>query len=157
MTEAWKRHDLHGEGLQQANLELARALRKRRTAYWLLLAFPVGAHRAYLYEPVGAWGYRAVSVAALALLALKPIWAFVPAGLLAAWLAFDVFWIERRLTSVNKQLRMRAYLRPSAGPAPGYRGRYHDVNEMSAERHPSPFAVQERKLAEIERQRRERG
>ena len=66
MTESWKRLDLGGGGLPQANLRLARALRKRRTAYLLRIAFPVGAHRWYLREPIGAIVYCVLALAAAA-------------------------------------------------------------------------------------------
>ena len=68
MSDAWKRLDLSGGGLQEANLRLAAALRRRRTAYLLWLAFPLGAHRAYLHDRAGAWAFRLGSAAALGLL-----------------------------------------------------------------------------------------
>jgi len=144
--------DLGGEGLQQANLRLAASLRRPATAYLLWLAFPLGAHRAYLREPRGAWAYRAASIAAIALLALD--WrasAGLGAVLVAAAL-YDLSWIRRRLTALNKELRMQAYLRPVAGAPAGFRGRFTDEDAV-APRAPS-FAEQERLLAEIERRKR---
>ena len=117
MTDAWKRLDLDGGGLQAANLRLARALRKRRTAYLLWVGFPFGAHRWYLREPIGATAY------CMRTLALFAAWL---AGLPALGFAlFDLWWIDRRVTRLNKLLRMRAYLRPGAGgPPPGYTRRF---------------------------------
>jgi hypothetical protein len=116
MGNSWKRQDLGGGGLQQANLALARTLRKRRTAYALLILFPVGAHRWYLAEPGGALAYCLLS--ALAGIA----WPFGAAAL--AFALFDIWWIDRRVTALNKRLRMQALL--GAGPAPpaGFAGRF---------------------------------
>ena len=72
MSDAWKRLDLSGGGLQEANLRLAAALRKRRTAYLLWPAFPPGAHRAYLHDRIGARSFRLGTPAALGLLLIDP-------------------------------------------------------------------------------------
>ena len=152
MSEAWKRIDLEGEGLQQANLRLARALRRPRTAYLLWLAFPLGAHRAYLREPRGAWAYRAASLVAIVLLALDWRAGAALGGILVAAALADLYWIGRRVISLNKELRMQAYLRPVAGAPPGFRGRFTD--DPQAPRPPS-FAEQERLLAEIERRKKQ--
>jgi len=152
VSEAWKRIDLGGEGLQQANLRLARALRRPRTAYLLWLAFPLGAHRAYLRELRGAWAYRAASLVAIVLLALDWRAGAALGGILVAAALADLYWIGRRVTALNKELRMQAYLRPVAGAPPGFRGRFTDDPE--APRPPS-FAEQERLLAEIERRKKQ--
>jgi len=152
VSEAWKRIDLEGEGLQQANLRLARALRRPRTAYLLWLAFPLGAHRAYLREPRGAWAYRAASLVAIVLLALDWRAGAALGGILVAAALADLYWIGRRVISLNKELRMQAYLRPVAGAPPGFRGRFTD--DAQAPRPPS-FAEQERLLAEIERRKKQ--
>ena len=152
MSEAWKRIDLGGEGLQEANLQLARTLRRRRTAYVLWLAFPLGAHRAYLREPVGAWLYRALTCAGLALVFVDPRWGAACGALLAGYALFDLFWIERRVAALNKRLRMQAYLRPGPGAPAGFAGRFRDADDTTAQG-PS-FAEQERLLAEIEKRRR---
>lgn len=116
MGKAWKKLDLAGGGLQQANLRLARALRKRPVAYALLLLFPAGAHRWYLKEPFGALAYLALSALA---------WICWPFGVAALGFAvFDAWWIDRRVTSLNKRLRMQAFL-GDVPPAPaGYSGRF---------------------------------
>lgn len=102
MKRSWKRLDLEGGGLQAANLRLARTLRRRGVAYALWLAFPLGAHRWYLKEPWGALAYCGLSAAA----------AFLPAlaAAAAAFALFDLWWIDRRVTALNKRLRMQAFL-----------------------------------------------
>lgn len=102
MSTAWKKTDLGGGGLQQANLRIAREMRRRPLAYALLALFPVGAHRWYLHEPLGALAYVVLSAAA---------WFWWPAAIGSlAFAAFDAWWIDRRITSWNKRLRMQAYL-----------------------------------------------
>jgi TM2 domain-containing membrane protein YozV len=117
MSDAWKRIDLGGGGLQEANLRLARQLRRRRTAYLLWLGFPLGLHRWYLKDRAGALAYCALSLGTL----------FV-APLAAAALLFalsDLWWIDQRVTRLNKALRMQAYLRPGAeGPTKSYTERF---------------------------------
>lgn len=105
MRSSWKRTDLGGAGVQALNLRLARVLRRRRTAYLLWIAFPAGAHRWYLKEKFGALAYCLLSLAAA-------IWAaeiFVGA---AAFALFDLWWIDRRVSALNKRLRMELSLRP---------------------------------------------
>ncbi len=124
MGGTWKRLDLEGGGLQTLNLRLARALRRRRTAYLLWLLFPLGAHRAYLDDRRGSLGYGALTAAA-AVLGLAWGWqaALVPAALLAAAAARDLWWIDRRLVELNKHIRMAAWLGHGAAPPPGWKGR----------------------------------
>jgi len=93
VSDAWKRLDLSGGGLQEANLRLAAALRRRRTAYLLWLAFPLGAHRALGLLLVDA---RAAGAVALAMLAVALV---------------DLVRLEARLTRLNKAIRMQIYLR----------------------------------------------
>lgn len=107
MGASWKRSDLAGGGLQAVNLKLARVLRKRTVAYALWLAFPLGAHRWYLRERYGALAYLALTAAA---------WFFpwVAFGS-AAFALFDLWWIDGRVTRLNKRLRMEVALRGSVG------------------------------------------
>jgi hypothetical protein len=152
VSEAWKRIDLGGEGLQQTNLRLTAALRRPRVAYLLWLAFPLGAHRAYLREPRGAWAYRVASLVALACLAIDWRASAMLAGVVLAAALLDLYWIRQRVTALNKELRMQAYLRPVAGAPAGFRGRFTEDGEPPS-RAPS-FAEQESLLAEIERRKR---
>jgi hypothetical protein len=134
MGDAWKRLDLRGGGLQQANLSLAAALRRRSTAYLWWLAFPLGAHRAYLRERLGALGFAALSVAAaVAALLDAGALAIAIAVAEAVWAAIDLIWIDRRVITLNKRLRMAAYLRPGPGAPPGFRGRLTDPGPPPAD------------------------
>ncbi|MGH8737770.1 MAG: hypothetical protein ACREU5_04165 [Burkholderiales bacterium] len=111
MSDAWKHLDLSGGGLQQANLRLAAALRRRRSAYLLWLAFPLGAHRAYLHDRAGAWAYRLASAAALGLLCIDARAAAAAALLILAAALVDLARLDARLTRLNKTIRMQVYLR----------------------------------------------
>ena len=116
MSKAWKHLDLGGGGLQQANLQLARSMRRRPVAYAWLLLFPLGAHRWYLREPIGAAAYPALS-------ALAAFW--WPAAIaMPAFAAFDLWWIDRRVTALNKRIRMQAFLRDAPGPPEGFAERF---------------------------------
>jgi hypothetical protein len=111
VSDAWKRLDLAGGGLQQANLHLARTLRRRRTAYLLWLAFPLGAHRAYLHDRAGAWAYRLASAAALGLAWIDARAAGIVALAILAAALVDLARLDARLTRLNKTIRMQVYLR----------------------------------------------
>jgi len=159
MSETWKRIDLEGGGLQAANRRLAATLRSRRTAYLLWFGFAVGAHRFYLRSPTGGVAWCAASLASLLLYRLES-WAGVAAG--CAWLLValaELWWIDRRVTRLNKALRMEAILGAGAAAPPGYRGRFVDDGEAQAAAASPPraagFAEQERLLAEIEQRKRE--
>lgn len=166
MSDAWKRIDLEGGGLQAANLRLAAALRSRRTAYLLWLACIVGAHRFYLRSPRGGVAWCVASVAALALYRLAPPAGIAAAAALLAWAIADLWWIDRRVTRLNKALRIEAYLGAGPGAPPGFRGRFVDdaqadaasasstSSTADAARRTPGFAEQERLLAEIERRKR---
>ncbi|MDE2090207.1 MAG: TM2 domain-containing protein, partial [Gammaproteobacteria bacterium] len=127
MNQSWKKHDLEGAGLQQVNIVLASRLKKRAAAYGLWLLFPLGAHRLYLEERIGASAYGALSALALILwLTLPTRYALAPLLAALAFAAYDLLWIDRRLVALNKTIRMNLYLRAGAAPPPGYRGRYTD-------------------------------
>jgi hypothetical protein len=125
MSEGWKRLDLEGGGVQAANLKLARLLKRRRRAYALLLAAPLGLHRAYLEEPRGAWVFRGLGLAALAGFAAGiPYAGWAALSLLAGLAAHDLVWIEGRVAKLNKALRMKVYLGQTPGAPAGFRGRF---------------------------------
>ncbi len=128
MSEAWKQQtELDGGGLWAANVRLARLLRRRRIAYALLLAFPLGLHRAYLHDHRGAWLYRSLSAASLILaLAGMGLASLAPLGAAALLAAYDAFQVENRLVALNKRLRMQVYLSQGQGAPQGFRGRYTD-------------------------------
>ena len=127
MSQSWKKLDLEGAGLQHVNIVLARRLKKRPAAYGLWLLFPLGAHRFYLEERIGASVYGALSALALILwLTLHTRYALAPLLAALAFAVYDLLWIDRRLVALNKKIRMNLYLRAGAAPPPGYRGRYTD-------------------------------
>lgn len=127
MSKAWKQLDLGGEGLQSLNASYTRRMRRRPAAYATMLLFPLGAHRWYLKEPLGAMIYLGLTVAAIAGRFLLGWPGFVIAAAAEVLFAlFDLFWIERRVTSLNKQLRMSQFMRPGTAPPEDYRGRYPD-------------------------------
>ena len=159
MSDAWKNLDLGGGGLQSANLRLATLLKKRRTAWLLACAFPLGLHHDYLADPRGAWSLRAVT-----LLAAGALWygsvavAIALAAVLLGWALVDTQWIERRRVKVNRQLRMQVYLGQGGGAPAGFRGHY--AGDEPASDQParltgraSSFAEQERLLRELGRRK----
>lgn len=128
MSEAWKKLDLEGEGLQSANLRLVRQMKRRTRAYTLLALFPLGLHRAYLDDTRGAWVYRIATLTAIATWWLGSAWgALGIATVAAAFALYDIRWIEDRAATINKVLRMKTYMSKNGAPAPrGFRGRYTD-------------------------------
>jgi hypothetical protein len=146
LSEAWKRLDLGGAGLQRANLALAVRSKRRGRAWALLVGAPLGLHRAYLDDAKGAWLWRLATVAALA----TAFWDLrVAAGagvVLIAALAYDAWWIDGRVTALNKRIRREVFLAGEA-PPPGYSGR---VISPPGPRVAS-FAEQERLLREAAR------
>ncbi|NOT17392.1 MAG: TM2 domain-containing protein [Sulfuriferula sp.] len=128
MSNAWKKLDLAGEGLQSANMKLVEQMKQRKLAYQLLAIFPLGLHRDYLDEVRGAWVYRLATIAIIALLILGKT--YIALALLAAISAFaiyDIRWIEDRVAAINKALRIAAYKSKPATQMPkNYRGRYTD-------------------------------
>lgn len=129
-SRAWKKIDLEGAGLQALNLYLARRMKRRGTAYLLWLLFPLGAHRFYLEERLGAAAYLGATLLALLLWAIlsTPL-AIVPVLLALGFALYDLVWIDRRVTAFNKRIRMELYLTTGAAPPAGYRGRYADVDD----------------------------
>ena len=128
MSDAWKHLDLEGEGLQSANLRLVKLMKRRPKSYGLLALFPLGLHRAYLEDVRGAWVYRIASIAALMAWWSGQGWAaLVIVVLIVGFAVYDIRWIDDRVASLNKVLRMQVYKRgPSAAAPKGFRGRYTD-------------------------------
>jgi len=143
MNSKWRELDLGGGGLQAANLRLSRMLRRRATAWCLLLLFPAGAHRWYLREYPAAAAYPALTLAAVAgWLAAVP-W-LAPAALLvlALLLGHDLATLDRRIVAINKHLRMAVYLSQGAKAPDGFRGRFDkaeggETAEAAARREPT--------------------
>lgn len=157
MAEKWRELDLEGGGLQAANLRLARALLRRSVAWSLMLAFPSGAHRWYLGQRRSALLFPLLTAGVVA--AAHAGWtaaALVLALALGALLVHDMLTLERRLTSVNKQLRMAIYLGQGAAAPAGFRGRYSGTADAAGAETPRRMptvAEQEALLREIARRK----
>jgi hypothetical protein len=114
--------------------------------------FPLGLHRAYLDDPRGAWAYRIASLAAAGAAFLDWRAASVIAALVLGAAAYDVYWVDRRVTALNKTIRKQVYLSQTAGPPPDFKGR--EISEDGAPRARAPsFAEQERLLRQLARDR----
>lgn len=160
MSEAWKELNLEGEGLQSANIKLARMLKKRATAYLLMGSlFPLGQHRAYLDDRVGAWGYRMASLIAIALFLFGQIWVGgIILLLIGAFVVYDIHWVDERVAALNKALRVKIYMHQGTGAPKEFKGRFTDNAEprastKSSDRVPS-FAEQEAMLREIAKRKK---
>lgn len=185
MPRAWDKLDLEGGGLQSMNQQLVQRMRRRGTAYALWLLFPLGAHRVYLQSRGAALVYAGLSAASLILwLALGSDWALLPFAAELLFAFYDLLWIDRRVSELNKALRMSLYMGTGAAPPRGYRGRYPDADSAQAQfgdylaekereraghqpvrpdaeapagkRPPPSFAEQERMLREIAREKKQR-
>jgi len=132
MGNAWKQFDLEGGGLQSANLALSRRLKRRRIAYGLWLVFPLGLHRFYLDDKRFAWAYPSVSlVALLAFAVIGRNTALAVLALLTVGALYDLYWIDRRITDLNKRIRMSVYLRPGSGAPAEFHGRFSNEDELA--------------------------
>ncbi|AGA35049.1 hypothetical protein TVNIR_3413 [Thioalkalivibrio nitratireducens DSM 14787] len=130
MGKAWRELDLKGGGLQAVNALLAAMLRSRRKAYAAWLLFPLGLHRFYLGVPRSALLFPLFTALTLLTALLLPgQWWLLPLLALLGWAAYDLYWIERRVTAFNKELRMRLFLRKGHAPPRNYRGRYAGSDE----------------------------
>lgn len=131
MSQAWKKLNLDGGGLQSMNARLTQQMKRPRIAYPLCALFPLGLHRFYLQEPVGGWAYVVLTLVAVTLaIGLDPLWALAPLALQLALLVHDLFWIDRRVVAYNKALRTQLFLRPGMSPSKDYRGRYTDDADL---------------------------
>lgn len=160
MSDAWKRIDLDGGGLQAANRALHGRLKRRGRAWLAWLGFPLGLHRAYLDDARGAWAWRLATLVTLGLAWFEPRAALATAGAMLVVALVDLALIEHRVIARNKALRIEAWLRPAPGAPAGFRGHYTDAAGDDApapgSRAPS-FADQERMLAAIAREKKRRG
>ncbi|MFO7953812.1 TM2 domain-containing protein [Thioalkalivibrio sp.] len=125
MSKAWKELDLEGGGLQSVNARLAREMRTRPAAYAAWVLFPLGLHRFYLREPLGGTSFLLLGAATLASVLFAPAsWWLAPLGIGVLWALVDLWWIDRRVTDYNKELRKQVFLRKGHKPPQDYRGRY---------------------------------
>ncbi len=153
MNAKWQELDLGGKGLQAANLRLARTLRRRATAWRLLLLFPSGAHCWYLHERGNAAAYPALTLAVIGGWAASMPYVVLSALLaLAILLIRDVTTLETRIAAYNKRQRMAVYLSQGAAAPAGFRGRFDEPagagDDAAPQRMPG-FAEQEALLREI--------
>jgi len=176
MKDRWKQLDLQGGGLQSVNQAFVARRKRRALAYLGWLAFPLGGHRLYLGSRRGAWAFSAATAIALsAWLSGLPWLAWTIAALELGAALFDLIWIDRRITELDKALKMQAWLGAGATPPQGYQGReipedyleqYRRAKEKErpAERkigrapqlggqHVPSFREQERLLRELARRR----
>lgn len=153
MNSRWRQFDLGGAGLQAANLRLARVLRRRTTAWLLLLLFPSGAHGWYLHERLSAIACPALSLLAVSGWLSGVPYAALPAiAGLAVLLIRDLLTLESRIAACNKRLRMAVYLSQGAAAPADYRGRFgagDDNAGGSPARRVPGLAEQEAMLREI--------
>lgn len=127
MGKAWQQLNLGGGGLQAVNALLAAQMRSRTRAYLAWLLFPLGLHRFYLGERRGGVVFLLLSLATALTAWLAPAWWWLaPASALLGFALHDLVWIDRRVTSCNKVLRMQLFLRKGRTPPRDYRGRYTD-------------------------------
>lgn len=166
MSDAWKEIDLEGGGLQGANVRLARLLRRRGVARALFALFPLGLHRDYLHDRLGAWLYRAATLlGVIALLAGQSWLGGLVLAVGTAFAIYDFVRLEDAIAHVNKKVRMQVYLSQTAGAPSGFKGHYADepppgspeqsaagsdpAGETRAEQRIASFAEQERRLREL--------
>jgi len=127
MGKAWQKLNLEGGGLQAVNALLAQQMRSLPRAYAAWILFPLGLHRFYLAEPRGGWAFVVLSLFVAATFWLTPPWWWLlPLAVLLGLAIYDLFWIDRRVVSVNKELRIQLFLRKGKNPPKDYQGRYTD-------------------------------
>lgn len=126
MSEAWKKLDLEGGGLQSVNATMTRLMRHRKTAYLLWLLFWLGAHRFYLRSSGLGLAFIVATATTIALYFFAPKVAIGLLALTCAFALYDLYWIDRRVADLNKALRIQLYLRADQAPPSNYRGRYTD-------------------------------
>jgi hypothetical protein len=146
MDPKWQKLDLEGGGLQAMNLRLARTLRHRRTAWSLLLLFPLGAHRWYLHETGWAVAYLLLTLAAAAGWVGGWTWLLFALPLLLLLLIADIAGLDNRIAAFNKRQRMAAYLSPGAGAPADFRGRIPGKPGQQTPARVPGFAEQEKLL-----------
>lgn len=133
MAKAWQQLNLEGGGLQAVNTLLAAQMRSRTRAYAFWLLFPLGLHRFYLEERRGGVMFPLLSLVTTLAVWLAPAsWWLAPAAALLGYALHDLFWIDRKVTSYNKALRMQLFLRKGRTAPRDYRGRYTDDAEAEA-------------------------
>lgn len=147
LKKSWKQMDLRGAGLQAVNATLTRQMLHRRTAYLLLLLAPLGLHRFYLKEVWGGAAYLLLTLLLILGLMTGNITLTLLAGVaIILFLGFDAFWIDRRVTEFNKNLRMRVFLQPGKDTGEG-------KQPLESQKRMPSFADQEAMLREMTRKK----
>jgi len=127
MAKVWKKWDLGGGGLQSANIALLRYRKRPGPAYALWLLFPLGAHALYLNAYARAAIYMVATViAAIVAWSGYPIAGLALIGCVALFALYDLVWIDRRITELNKALRIAVSLQAGGGAPRTFTGRYQD-------------------------------
>lgn len=125
--KTWERLDLQGGGLQDANIRLARRLKKPLAAYLLWCLFPLGAHAIYLGYPWRALVYTGASAAtAILYLATGDALALLPLAAAFLLALYDLMRMRRWIIERNKQIRVGVYLSRTPGAPEGFKGRFDD-------------------------------
>jgi TM2 domain-containing membrane protein YozV len=133
MGKAWQKLNLEGGGLQAVNALLAQQMRSRLRAYVAWILFPLGLHRFYLAEPRGGLAFLVLSLLVAVTAWLAPAWWWLlPLAVLLGLAMYDLFWIDRRVVRLNKELRMQLFLRKGKTPPRDYRGRYSDAADSGS-------------------------
>ena len=126
MSDYWKTQDLDGDGLQTINQHYSRLRRESKTAYFLCILFPIGAHQFYLKAHKKGYTYLTLTVASLIALAFSSIAALIIFLTEIIMLVIDAIQLEDRVNRYNKNLKMNLSLQTNTAPAKDYRGRYTD-------------------------------
>ena len=124
MSDAWKKLDLGGGGLQSANLRIAARLRKRSVALTLHALFPLGVHRDYLLDRRGAWLFRAATgITLVAWYASYSGMAAIGAVVIFVMGIRDLCTFEQRYAEVNKRIRKEIFFSQTPGAPADFKGR----------------------------------
>ena len=126
MSEFWKNQNLDGNGLQTINQQYSKLKRESKTAYFLCLLFPIGAHQFYLKASARGAIYIALSICIFATLNVSPL---VSAALLTIeiiLLIVDIKNTDDQVVAFNKKLKMHLSLQSNSAAPKGFKGRYHD-------------------------------
>jgi hypothetical protein len=146
MAGAWRDLDLNGGGLQAANREISRRLRRRPAAYALACLYPLGLHRDYLGDRRGAWLYRLATGLTAIGAWLHPAALAIGAGAVTLAAIVDLARMESRIAAANKRIRMAVYLGQTDGAPAGFAGRDFEAKSAAESPRAEPGASGEAML-----------
>ncbi|MDH5258480.1 MAG: TM2 domain-containing protein [Gammaproteobacteria bacterium] len=126
MSEYWKTQDLEGNGLQTINQQYARLRRDIKTAYFLCVLFPFGAHQFYLKRARRGIIFLSLSIATAIIYNISsPIaGVFFLAEIII--LIVDIKNMDGEIISFNKNLKMSLSLQGNMAPPKDFKGRYNE-------------------------------